>query len=100
MTKAHYFTALPRERSEGGEAHFAGAQPPQRVELRLQLAQRQVGARGAAAHDGRQRARDQLLLVLREQPLQNGRYVSTFTTGFRRAHFQSNKNFIDLLRLL
>lgn len=60
---------LPRQSGEGREADFARAQAPQRVELRLELAQRQAGAGGRARHHRGQRARYQLLLVLREQTL-------------------------------
>lgn len=63
--------AVPGQRGEGREAHLAGAQAAQRVELRLQLAQRQAAGGGRAAHDGGQRARYQLLLILREQPLRD-----------------------------
>lgn len=68
---------VPGQRGEGREAHLAGAQAAQRVELRLQLAQGQPAGGWSAAHDGGQRARYQLLLVLREQPLRDDSGVTT-----------------------
>lgn len=68
---------VPGQRGEGREAHLAGAQAAQRVELRLQLAQGQPAGGRSAAHDGGQRARYQLLLVLREQPLRDDSGVTT-----------------------